>query len=149
MFTELILMSLDVMVSTGRLLDNSGDGATSYVTREDCAAVAATVLAHGGYEGQRLEVTGPRALTLAEVTVLVTEFTGIPVSYVPITDEETVAGLVAHGMAEPVARQFATIGRSTREGYTNVVTDVVERITGRRATSVAEFLAARCFPLFT
>jgi NAD(P)H dehydrogenase (quinone) len=144
MYTQLILMGIEVMLATGMFLDNSGDGATSYVTREDCAAVAAAVLATGGYEGQRLEVTGPRAFTLAEVAALITEFTGVAVRYVPITDEETIADLVVHGMAESAARMFATIGKSTRDGYTNVVTDVVEQITGRRATSVADFLAANC-----
>jgi NAD(P)H dehydrogenase (quinone) len=142
MYTQLILLGLDVVLATGMLLDNSGDGATSYVTREDCAAVAARVLAHGGHEGQRLEVTGPRAVTLAEVAALITELSGVMVRYVPITDDETVADLVAYGMAEPAARMFATIGKSTRDGYTNVVTDVVQRITGREPTSVAQFLAA-------
>ncbi|MDT5036317.1 MAG: hypothetical protein QOE03_1502, partial [Micromonosporaceae bacterium] len=148
MYTQLIPMGLDVMLATGMLLDNSDDGATSYVTREDCAAVAAAVLAGGGYEGQRLEVTGPRAVTQAEIAALITEFTGIRVRYRPITDEQTVGDLVAHGMPEPQARLFATIGTSTRNGYTRVVTDVVERITGRRATSVAEFLAATCATRF-
>jgi NAD(P)H dehydrogenase (quinone) len=73
----------------------------------------------------------------------------VAVRYIPITDEDTVADLVANGMVEPAARLFATIGRSTREGYTSVVTDVVERITGRRATSVADFLAANCPVPFT
>jgi NAD(P)H dehydrogenase (quinone) len=146
MYTQLILMGLDIALTSGMLVDNSGYGATSYVTREDCAAVAAAVLAQGGYEGQRLEVTGPRALTLVEIAALITEFSGVPVRYLPVTDEETVAALVAYGMAEPAARLFATIGKSTRDGYTNVVTDVVERITGRRAMSVADFLAAHCVP---
>jgi NAD(P)H dehydrogenase (quinone) len=144
MYTQLILMGLDVALTSGMLVDNSGYGATSYVTREDCAAVAAAVLAQGGYEGQRLEVTGPRALTLVEIAALITEFSGVAVRYLPVTDEETVAALVAYGMAEPAARLFATIGKSTRDGYTNVVTDVVERITGHRAMSVADFLKANC-----
>jgi NAD(P)H dehydrogenase (quinone) len=149
MYTQLILTGLDVMLATGALLDNTGHGATSYVTREDCAAVAAAVLADGGYEDQRLEVTGPAAVTQAEIAALITEFTGVGVRYVPITDEETVADLVAHGMAEPAARLYATIGKSTRDGYTNVVTDVVERITNHKATSVADFLATNCAGLFS
>jgi len=142
MYTELIVMGLDATLATGLMLDNCGGGASAYVSRVDCAAVAAAVLANGGHEGQRLNVTGPQALTQWEIAALLTEFSGVPVRYVPIRDEETVAGLVAHGMPEPTARQFATIGRSIREGYTSTVTDVVERTTGRRATSIADFLAA-------
>lgn len=141
MYTELIVMGLDTTLATGLMLDNCGGGASAYVSRADCAAVAAAVLASGSHEGQRLNVTGPQALTQWEIAALITEFSGVPVQYVPIRDEETVAGLVAHGMPEETAQQFATIGRSIREGYTSTVTDVVERTTGRRATSIADFLA--------
>jgi NAD(P)H dehydrogenase (quinone) len=64
------------------------------------------------------------------------------VRYQPITDEETIADLVRHGMPVATAREYATIGRSIREGYTDIVTDDVERILGRPPTSVADFLAA-------
>lgn len=139
-YTHLIVMGLDVTLSTGLLMDNNGHGACAYVTREDCAAVAATVLARGGYQGQRLEVTGPVALTLADVAALITEFSGIPVRYVPVSDEQIVTDLTANGMPAPLARQFATIGTSIRNGYAGKVTDTVKQITGRAAVSPAEFL---------
>jgi NAD(P)H dehydrogenase (quinone) len=137
-------MGLETTLATGMLVDNAGQGAVSYVTREDCAAVAARVLAEGGYEGQRLEVTGPQAVTQRDIAALITEVSGVVVRYYPISDEEAVADLVWHGMSEPVARLFASNGRATREGYTDIVTDVVERVTGRAATSVAEVLARVC-----
>jgi NAD(P)H dehydrogenase (quinone) len=140
-YTQLLLAGLDVTLRTGSIVDNNGHGACAYVTREDCAAVAATVLAHGGYQGQRLEVTGPVALTLGDVAALITEFTGIPVRYLPISDEQTVTDLVRHGMPASLARQFATIGAAIRHGYTGTVTDTVRQVTGRAAVSVAEFLA--------
>jgi NAD(P)H dehydrogenase (quinone) len=140
-YTQLILAGLDVAVRTGRILDNSGDGATSYVTREDCAAVAAAVLAQGGFDGQRLEVTGPQALTQGDIAAIIADATGVPVRYHPISDEVVTADLINHGMDALAARQFATIGASVREGYTALVTDVVERITGRKPTSVVDFFA--------
>jgi NAD(P)H dehydrogenase (quinone) len=142
-YTQLVLMGVETMLATGTLIDNMGDGATSYVTREDCAAVAAEVLAHGGYQGAVLEVTGPHAHTQFDIAALISEFSGTPVQYLPISDEATVADLVAAGMGEPEARQYATIGKAVRHGYTSLVTDVVERVTGSRPTSVAEFLESR------
>jgi NAD(P)H dehydrogenase (quinone) len=142
-YTQLVLMGVETMLATGTLLDNNGDGATSYVTREDCAAVAAEILAHGGREGAILEVTGPQALTQFDIAGLITEFSGVPVRYEPISDEATVADLVAAGMGWPEARQFATIGKAIRDGYTSLVTDTVERVTGRPPTSVDAFLESR------
>jgi NAD(P)H dehydrogenase (quinone) len=142
-YTQLVLMGIESMLAGGILLDNNGDGATSYITREDCAAVAAEVLAHGGHHDAVLEVTGPQALTQFDIAALITEFSGVPVRYEPISDEATIADLVAAGMGEPEARQFATIGTAIRNGYTSLVADTVERITGRPPTSVAEFLESR------
>ncbi|GIJ70970.1 NAD(P)H-binding protein [Virgisporangium ochraceum] len=142
-YTQLVLMGIETMLATGTLLDNNGDGATAYVTREDCAAVAAEVLARGGHRGEVLEVTGPQAHTQFDIAALISAFSGVPVRYQPISDEATVADLVAAGMGEPEAREFATIGKAVRHGYTSLVTDVVERVTGRPATSVAEFLESR------
>lgn len=144
LYTELILLGLDVAVATGMLVDNSGCGATSYVTRGDCAAVAASLLAQGGHEGEFLEVTGPRAVSPVDLATMISEYTGVGVRFVPITDDDVVADLVAHGMAGPAARRFATLGAAVRHGCTSTVTDVVERLTGRRATSVATVLAATC-----
>jgi NAD(P)H dehydrogenase (quinone) len=139
-YTQLVLAGIDVAVCTGKILDNSGDGATSYVTREDCAAVAAAVLAHGGFEGQRLEVTGPHALTQTDIAAIISEYTGVPVHYHPITDEAVTTDLINHGMDALAAREFATIGASVRAGYTSIVTDVVERITGHPPMSVVDLL---------
>jgi NAD(P)H dehydrogenase (quinone) len=142
-YVDLQLFSLPGAVAAGVLATNDGDGATAYLTRDDIAAVAATLLAEGGYENQRLDLTGPAAVTQSELASILSEVTGVPVRYQPLTDDEAVAGMVEHaGMPEPIAQAYATFGRASREGWLNEVTDVVERVSGRRPTSVAEFLAA-------
>jgi NAD(P)H dehydrogenase (quinone) len=142
-YLDLQLFSLPGAVAAGVLATNDGDGATAYLTRDDIAAVAATVLAEGGYENQRLDLTGPAAVTQSEIASILSEVTGVPVRYQPLTDEQAVAGMVEHaGMPEPIAQAYATFGRAAREGWLNGVTDVVEQVSGRRPTSVAEFLAA-------
>ena len=59
------------------------------VAREDSGAVAAGILADPGrYENQTLDVTGPEALTLEEITQILTRVWGRPVTYVRETVEE-------------------------------------------------------------
>jgi NAD(P)H dehydrogenase (quinone) len=60
-YTDLLLWSAPAAVAGGVLADNAGEGGTAYVTRDDVAAVAAALLAEGGYEGDLLDVTGPAA----------------------------------------------------------------------------------------
>src|SRR3954468_21194238 len=47
-------------VASGHLVHNNGDGATAYVSREDCAAAAAAALAGGGPGGRGARRGGPR-----------------------------------------------------------------------------------------
>lgn len=142
-YTDMLLMSTPAAVASGVLVNNEGDGATAYVTRDDVAAVAAAVLAEGGYEGQLLDLTGPAAVTGAELAATLSELTGRPVRHQPVSDEEFIAGTVAHtGMPEAVARNYATFGEAARGGWLQQVSDVVVRIAGRSPTSVADFLTA-------
>jgi uncharacterized protein YbjT (DUF2867 family) len=52
-------------MASGQHMTNAGDGRTAYVTRGDCAAVAAAVLSHPGHEGKAYEISGPAALAPA------------------------------------------------------------------------------------
>lgn len=142
-YAEQLLVSAPGAIASGVLADNNGDGATGYVARDDIAAVAAALLAEGGYEGELLDVTGPAAVTHSEVATILSEVTGVPVRYQPLTDEQAVAGMVEHaGIPESVARTIATFGQAARDGWLREVTDVVARVAGRQPTSVADFLAA-------
>lgn len=142
-FTDLLLLSAPNAVASGVLAGNEGDGAIAYVTRDDIAAVAATVLAQGGYENQVLDLTGPAAITQAELATILSEVTGTAIRYQPLSDEDMIAGMVTHaGMPEPVARLYATFGEAARGGWFAEASDAVARVTSRPASSVAEFLAA-------
>lgn len=141
-YTDLMVFSVPAAVAGGVLVDNNGDGATGYVTREDIAAVAAAVLAGGGHTGEVLDVTGPEAITHADLAAILADLTGRPVRYQPVSDQDAVAGLSAAGMPEPVAQGYATFGRAARDGWFAGVSDVVARVAGRKPTSVADFLAA-------
>lgn len=141
-YTELLLLSAPAALAGGVLARNEGDGPVAYVTRDDIAAVAAAVLAEGGYEGVRLDVTGPAAVTQGEIAAILSEVTGVPVRYQPVTDDEYVAGMVRFGVPEAAARAYATFGQAARDMWLRDVTDVVAKVAGRQPTSVADLLAA-------
>ena len=57
-------------VATGRYRHNGGDGRTAYVSRVDCAAVAAGALIGAGHDNVTYDVTGPELHTQAQVAAL-------------------------------------------------------------------------------
>jgi NAD(P)H dehydrogenase (quinone) len=137
LYAHMQLPGIQRAAATGRFVTNQGDGRAAYVTREDCAAAAVAAMLQGGLENQAFDVTGPEALSAADLAALA----GEEVAVVPVTDDEYVAGLVAANLPEPLARGLASFGAGIREGYFAEVTNVVGDLTGRPAAALTALLA--------
>ncbi|MEU2425690.1 NAD(P)H-binding protein [Streptomyces sp. NPDC007851] len=144
MWPEMLLMmgTAQRAVASGRLLSNSGAGGVAYVTKDDCAATAAAVLAGGTNKGELLEVSGPSAVTDSELASVLAEVTGRPVAYEAVSDEEFAGALAADGLPDRFAQALAANGVARRNGWYETTTHAVERLTGRPATPLADFLTA-------
>jgi NAD(P)H dehydrogenase (quinone) len=130
-YADLTAQGLTQSIAAGRHVYNSGDGKTSYVARADCAAAAAVVLSGDGHANQAYDVTGPEALSGADLAAIASELSGTPVEAVPVDDEAFVGILVEYaGLPEPVAQFIASFGRAGREGQLATVSNAVEELTG-------------------
>jgi NAD(P)H dehydrogenase (quinone) len=127
-------------VDSGALMTNSGDGRVAYVTREDCAAVSAAVLATGSNQGELLEVSGPAAVSDAELAATLTEVAGRPVAVNALPDDDAKAAYLANGLPEPYAKALVANGVARRNGWYETTTHAVSRLTGQTPTSLADFL---------
>jgi NAD(P)H dehydrogenase (quinone) len=128
--------------ASGQLVHNNGDGATAYVSREDCAAAAAAVLATDGHEDRAYDVTGPELVTQAQFAALVADISGRPVTAVAIDDDAATQGLVAAGVPAQAAPAYASFGTAIREGVLDGVSPAVEDLTGRAPRSLPDVLEA-------
>jgi NAD(P)H dehydrogenase (quinone) len=128
--------------ASGHLVHNNGDGATAYVSREDCAAAAAAALTGDGHEDRVYDITGPELVTQARLAALVSEITGRRVDAVAIDDDEATRNLTAVGLPADVAMAYASFGTAIREGVLEVVSSHVEELTGRRPRSLRDVLEA-------
>ena len=130
-------------IAAGVLIHNRGAGKVAYVAREDCAAVAAVVLA-AGHVGKCYDVTGPRAYAAADLAALYGELGGRPVAERSVSDAELVAGIVGSAAGDDHLRYgaelVASFGRSIREGYMDARTDHVAKLTGRPPKSLRQVL---------
>ena len=135
-------------IAAGTLTHNRGDGQIAYVSRRDCAAVAAAVLTGSGHEGHVYDVTGPELFTAGALAALYSELGGREVRDDPVDDEaftEMLAGAFG-GSGDEHARYgaelVASFGRSIREGYMASRSDAVERLTGRPPRTLRSILEA-------
>ena len=116
----------------GRILGPAGDGRVGVVAREDAGRVAAEVLADpGSFENQTLDVTGPEALTLDEITQILTRVWGRPVTYVRETVEEAYESRKKWPAAQWQYDSWVSTYTSIARGEMDVVSTTVHDVTGR------------------
>ncbi|MFF0502871.1 NAD(P)H-binding protein [Streptomyces fimicarius] len=129
-------------VRAGELRLPAGEGAAAFLDADDVAAVVAAALTEDGHTGRTYELTGPEAVTLAEVATTLSEATGRTVRYVPLSRREYVVELGRQGVPPEVAQALANAAESLRLGTDAQVADGVERALGRPPRTFAEAVAA-------
>jgi NAD(P)H dehydrogenase (quinone) len=133
-------------LAAGRLTHNRGAGAVAYVARDDCAAVAAAVVAGPGHEGRVYDVTGPEAFTARDLAQLYGELGDCTVEVEELDDDAFVARLQGGAGDDEHARYgaglVASFGKAIREGRMASCTGVVESLTGRPPRTLRSVLEA-------
>lgn len=141
-------------VASGTWLSSSGDGRIAVVARTDCVACAVEVLTGEGHADRIYNVTGPDLVTYREAAAMAAEVAGVPVDYVATDDDGMYAMFDALGIPRhPVDDQIVagipwnsddmvTFEAAVRGGYFDIISDDVERLTGRRPTSLRSMFEA-------
>ena len=142
LYAEFQIAAAARAAASGQLVHNNGDGATAYVSREDCAAAAAATLAGDGHEDRAYDITGPELVTQNQLAAMVADITGRRVSALAIDDDQATQNLTAVGLPADAAMAYASFGTAVREGVLDVVSAHVEDLTGRRPRSLREVLEA-------
>lgn len=108
-----------------------GDGLTSFIDVRDIAAVAIAALTDTRHVGETYVLTGPEALSHAEIAHILSEETGGCFAFEDVTEEAWNAQAIEGGMEERVASGLIGLFRLIREGRMAEITNDVERVTGR------------------
>ena len=121
--------------AAGAVLASTGEGRIAMIHPDDLAAVAIAALSSGNHRGEALAVTGPEALSYAEMTALIGAAIGRTLTFVPVSDGKAAENLARTGMPPAMVAALVELWREVREGQVAVVTGDVERVTGRRPTA--------------
>jgi uncharacterized protein YbjT (DUF2867 family) len=113
----------------------AGDGRVAAILRDDVARTAAAVLPASGHDGRTYDLTGPSAFSLAEAARL------MGVQYVDESDEEAYASRASYGAPEWEVAGWVSSYQAIRDGSFSHVSPAVKDLTGREATSLADYLA--------
>jgi NAD(P)H dehydrogenase (quinone) len=122
----------------------AGDGRAAVVAQDDIADAAVAVLREpAAHAGKTYELTGPAALSLAEVAATITAATGRTVSYHDETLPEAYASRAGYGAPQWQVEAWVSTYTAIATGELAAVSSDVEILTGHPATTLVELLTVR------
>jgi uncharacterized protein YbjT (DUF2867 family) len=126
----------------GRIELPFGQGKTSPVSTADVARVIAAVLADPGpHLGRVYELTGPRSQDMDGVAREYSAALNREITYADIPPEDWEGELKKVGLPEHLTHHLVTMAELNRAARYDRIADGVERVTGRPAMGVREFVS--------
>src|SRR5438270_1845468 len=122
-FMQNLLGQARQIASQGVIYQPVGDASASFIDVRDIASVAARALVEDGHEGEAYVLTGPEALSYAEVAAKLSEAAGREVTYVPISPEQFRQGALAAGLPEWLVGALERLNEIFAAGHAAEVTD--------------------------
>lgn len=119
----------------------AGDGRASFVARMDIARTAATVLVSpNSHAGRTYDLTGPEALTLADVADTVSRVRGRPVSFHHETIDEAYRSRMHFGAPDWQVDAWVSTYTAIASNVMAPISDDIEVITGTAPITLETYL---------
>jgi uncharacterized protein YbjT (DUF2867 family) len=106
-------------------------GRVAPIDPRDIAAVAACALTQPGHDGKAYELTGSELFTIEEMVQVIAKVLGKPLQYRNIPPIAAKLFLLKTGMDKSLVNALMEMLGSLRRGEGAIVTDAVQRVTGR------------------
>ncbi|MEU7576526.1 NmrA family NAD(P)-binding protein [Streptomyces sp. NPDC041068] len=120
----------------------AGDGRIAFVDADDIAEVGARALTDEHPHNTAHLITGPRALSYADVAEVISRVAGRPVRHRAVSGATMRDRLASTGMPVRFAELLAGMDEAIAAGAEDRTSPAVERVTGRAPRSFADFAAA-------
>jgi uncharacterized protein YbjT (DUF2867 family) len=127
------------IASEGRFFAPAGDSRVSIVDVRDIAAIAVVALTEAGHEGKTYDITGPEALTHAEMATQLSNALGRQVAFVDIPETAMREALLGFGIPEWQADGLIEDYAHYRRGEASTVSTSIRDVTGHPPHSFADF----------
>ena len=125
----------------GEIKGPAGNGKVSAVVRSDVSEVAAKILENPEkWENQTLNMTGSEELTMEEITKLAIKYLGKEIKYIPETVDEAYESRKIWKAEQWEYDSWVSTYTAIAEGEQAGVSNDIEKVLGRKATSLTTYL---------
>ncbi|AUI72324.1 SDR family oxidoreductase [Companilactobacillus alimentarius] len=118
----------------------AGKSKTSFIDTRDIADVAAIALLDDKYLHQKLNITGPQALTYYEIAEVMTQVLGTKITYSKPSLLKFRHTMLKRGMKKDFVNVMVMLYLITQLGNAKTVTDETERILGHSPRNIANYV---------
>jgi NAD(P)H dehydrogenase (quinone) len=132
------------LVRMGRLPYPVRNSRVAYVTRADVGRGLAAIASDASLRGAYFELTGPAAVTMAELAAAVAQATGAPIRFESITDDEYRALCRADRFPDELTEALVTMYHAAEAQEFASASSDIQKLTGAPAESVGEGLRRLC-----
>lgn len=141
-YQQNLLMSLPHSLEAGQWYSSAQGGRIAYAAREEMAEAIAAALDTPAAGNTIYTLTGPQALSTAEVAELATQATGRPLAVVRVDATQLAAGLKGAGLPDGLIAMLVSIDADVRAGNLSIVTDHLETLIGRAPRTLVQYFDA-------
>ena len=125
----------------GEIKGPAGNGKVSVVVRSDVSEVAAKILENPEkWENQVLNMTGPEDLTMEKITKIASKYLGKEIKYIDETVEEAYESRKIWKAEQWEYDSWVSTYMAIAEGEQAGISNDIEKVLGRKATSLMEYL---------
>lgn len=140
MFMQNIRWFTQTIARSGVIYNTIGDVPISHVDARDVAAVAAVCLTDSGHTHQRYVLTGAEAISFSAIAEQFSQILDRPIAAVQIPAADLKAARLAGGEPEWYLDAELELFDCWQKGAGSTVTDWIQRLTHKPATSYADFV---------
>ena len=132
---------VDLCREYGEIKGPAGNGKVSAVVRSDVSEVVAKILENPGKcENQTLNMTGPEELSMDEIVKTVSKYFGKEIKYIEETVEEAYESRKIWKAEQWEYDSWVSTYTSISENEQSGISNDIEKVLGRKATSLVEYL---------
>ncbi|MFJ3056689.1 NAD(P)H-binding protein [Herbaspirillum sp. NPDC087042] len=118
----------------------SGQARLPFIARSDLAEAAAHALVDAAPGNRFYRLSGVELLDYAQLTALIGQVIGQPLSYQAIEDAEFAVQLEQEGLSQSLVQRRLAYSRAMRGGFMTALTDDFQRLVGRSPQAMADVL---------
>jgi uncharacterized protein YbjT (DUF2867 family) len=147
-FLQNVMMSIGTIREDDVMYWGMGKAKLGMIDVRDIVDVLEQVIVEDSHENEILDLTGPASVGWDDVAKEISEGIGRPVTHIPVPVEAVHTSILRMGLGDWFAEVMRDYSKAYGEGWGDYTTDTVQKVTGKPARSVRDFVRDVFAPAF-